>query len=151
MRGRLERLRDELEPVAALLFDNASVQARLEGVGTVSRAQCVEFGFVGPVARACEVARDVRQDHPYGIFRFAHIPVTTAWAGDVHARTLVRWHEVRRSLAFVLEQLAALPAGAPRVSCGALRPNELVVAMENVPATLHLMPLYDAEGTRVKA
>lgn len=130
MRGRLERLRDELEPVAALLFDNASVQARLEGVGTVSRAQCVEFGFVGPVARACEVARDVRQDHPYGIFRFAHIPVTTAWAGDVHARTLVRWHEVRRSLAFVLEQLAALPAGAPRVSCGALRPNELVVAME---------------------
>lgn len=130
MRGRLERLRDELEPVAALLFDNASVQARLEGVGTVSRAQCVEFGFVGPVARACEVARDVRQDHPYGIFRFAHIPVTTAWAGDVHARTLVRWHEVRRSLAFALEQLAALPAGAPRVSCGALRPNELVVSME---------------------
>jgi Ni,Fe-hydrogenase III large subunit len=130
MRGRLERLRDELEPVAALLFDSASVQARLEGVGVVSRKQCLEFGFVGPVARACEVARDVRQDHPYGIFRFAHIPVATAWAGDVHARALVRWHEVRRSLAFVLEQLAALPAGAPRASCGALHPTELVVAMQ---------------------
>lgn len=130
IRGRLERLRDELEPTAALLFHNASVQARLEGVGVVTRAQCVDLGFVGPVARSCEVARDVRQDHPYGIFRFAHIPLTTAWAGDVHARTLVRWHEVRRSLAFVLEQLAALPAGAPRVSCGALRANELVVAME---------------------
>ena len=82
------------------------------------------------MARACEAPRDVRQDHPYGIFRFAHVPVATAWAGDVHARTLVRWHEARRSLAFVLEQLAALPRGAPRVTCGALQPNEMVVAMQ---------------------
>jgi Ni,Fe-hydrogenase III large subunit len=130
MRGQLERLRDELEGVASLMFGSASVQARLEGVGVVSRAQCAELGFVGPVARACELARDVRQDHPYGIFRFAHIPVTTAWAGDVHARTLVRWHEVRRSLEFVIEQLGALPRGESRVPCGALRPNEIVVALQ---------------------
>ena len=130
MRGRLDRLQTELEPVAALMFDTASVQGRLEGVGTVSREQCVELGLVGPVARACEVPRDVRHDHPYGIFRFAHIPVATAWAGDVHARALVRWHEVRRSLEFVLEQLATLPRGEPRVPCGALRPEELVVALQ---------------------
>ena len=130
MRDRLERLRDELNPVAALFFGSASVQARLEGVGAVSRQQVAELGLVGPVARACEVPRDVRQDHPYGIFRFAHLPVATAWAGDVHARALVRWHEVRRSLAFVLDQLAALPRGAPRVGCGSLRPNEIVVAMQ---------------------
>lgn len=130
LRGRLERLRDDLEGVASLMFASASVQARLEGVGVVSRAQCAELGFVGLVARACELARDVRHDHPYGIFRFAHIPVTTAWAGDVHARTLVRWHEVRRSLEFVIEQLGALPRGDSRVPCGALHPNEIVVALQ---------------------
>ncbi|HEX8941699.1 MAG TPA: hypothetical protein VF785_01100 [Gemmatimonadaceae bacterium] len=130
MHGRLERLRDELEPVATLLFGSASVQGRLEGVGTITRQQVVDLGLVGPVARACEVSRDVRQDHPYGIFRFAHIPVATAWAGDVHARALVRWHEVRRSLAFVLDQLTALPKGAPRVDIGSLRPSEMVVAMQ---------------------
>ncbi len=130
MHGRLERLRDELDPIAALLFGSASVQARLEGVGVVTRQQVLELGLVGPVARACEVSRDVRQDHPYGIFRFAHVPIATAWAGDVHARALVRWHEVRRSLAFVLDQLAALPKGALRVGIGALRPNEMVVAMQ---------------------
>jgi Ni,Fe-hydrogenase III large subunit len=48
----------------------------------------------------------------------------------VHARALVRWLEIRRSLAFVLEQLAALPRGELRVTVGALRPGELVVAME---------------------
>jgi len=130
MRSRLERLDDDLESVATLMFGSASVQARLEGVGAVTRDQCVELGFVGPVARACEVARDVRHDHPYGIFRFAHIPVATGWAGDVHARTLVRWHEVRRSLEFVIEQLGALPRGAARAECGPLRPNEIVVALQ---------------------
>jgi Ni,Fe-hydrogenase III large subunit len=129
MGERLERLREELEPVLALLFGNASVQARFEGVGVVPKQRCGEEGFVGPVARACEVARDVRHDHPYGIFRFAHIPVATAWAGDVLARALVRRLEVQRSLAFAIEQLNALPRGEVRVPCGPLRPDELVVAM----------------------
>ena len=130
MQDRLEQLREELQQVAALMFASASVQARLEGVGVVSRTQALELGLVGPVARSCEVARDVRHDHPYGIFRFAQIPVSTAWAGDVYARTLVRWLEVGRSLEFVLEQLAALPRGDLRVPSGSLRPAELVVAMQ---------------------
>ncbi|HEY8258135.1 MAG TPA: NADH-quinone oxidoreductase subunit C [Gemmatimonadales bacterium] len=129
-RQRLETLRAELEPAARLMLESPSVLSRLEGVGGVPREKCLELGFVGVVARACDVPRDVRHDHPYGIYRFAHIPVATAWAGDVLARALVRWLEIRRSLEFVLEQLSALPAGAARVACGALQPSELVVAME---------------------
>ena len=129
MRDRLQRLGEELEPVLTLMFESASVQARLEGVGTVPRSACVESGFVGPVARACDLPRDVRHDHPWGIFRFAHIPVATAWAGDVLARALVRRLEIQRSLEFTFEQLGALPKGPTRVDCGPLRPNEVVVAM----------------------
>ena len=129
MRDRLQRLREEVEQVLDLMFRSASVQARLEGVGVVPKTACSDRGFVGPVARACEVPRDVRHDHPYGIFRFAHIPVATAWAGDVLARALVRRLEIQRSLAFAIEQLGALPRGEPRVACGPLRPNEIAVAM----------------------
>jgi Ni,Fe-hydrogenase III large subunit len=129
LRDRLTRLRQELAPVLDLMFGNASVQARFEGVGVVAWQQCRERGFVGLVARACEVGRDVRHDHPYGVFRFAHVPVATAWAGDVLARALVRRLEIHRSLDFLIEQLAALPRGAPRTDCGALRPNELAVAL----------------------
>jgi len=129
MRDRLQRLGDELDPVFTLLFETASVQARLEGVGIVPRSACVEYGFVGPVARACELPRDVRHDHPWGIFRFAHIPVATMWAGDVLARALVRRLEIQRSLEFTIEQLGALPKGPVRVDCGPLRPNELAVGM----------------------
>lgn len=129
MRHRLQRLGEELGTVLTLMFESASVQARLEGVGMVPRDACVEYGFVGPVARACDLPRDVRHDHPWGIFRFAHIPVATAWAGDVLARALVRRLEIERSLEFAIEQLGALPKGPARVDCGPLRPNEVVVAM----------------------
>ncbi len=129
MRSRLETLRDELRPVAELMLGNASVQARLEGVGVLPRDQCRSLGIVGPPARACDVARDVRHDHPYGVFRFAHVPMARAWAGDVLARVLVRWLEVLRSLDFVLDQLAGLPRGLPQVECNGLHPEELVVVM----------------------
>jgi Ni,Fe-hydrogenase III large subunit len=130
LRGRIERLRDELEPVATLMLENSSVQARLEGVGVVTPERCVELGFVGMVARASGVARDVRVDHPYGVYRFTHIPIATSSAGDVYARTLVRWHEVRRSLEFLLDQLTTIPRGEVRSPCAALQPNEIAVALE---------------------
>src|SRR5262249_6792060 len=72
--ARLEPLDRDLKQVGALFFENESVRARLEGVGALSRADCESFGFVGPTARACDVARDVRHDHPYGVFRFTQIP-----------------------------------------------------------------------------
>jgi Ni,Fe-hydrogenase III large subunit len=128
--GRIRRLEAELRPVAELFFGAPSVQSRLEGVGVVPREACVTHGFVGPVARACKMHRDVRHDHPYGVFRYAQIPVATAWDGDVYARALIRWVEIQRSLEFVREQLDALPAGNARVPFGSLASSELVVAME---------------------
>jgi Ni,Fe-hydrogenase III large subunit/Ni,Fe-hydrogenase III component G len=128
--ARVTRLEEELRPVVELFFGTASVQSRFEAVGAVERDAVYARGYVGPVARACDVHRDVRHDHPYGVFRFAQIPVATAWAGDVFARALVRRVEIQRSLEFVREQVAALPRGALREPCDALRPGELVVALE---------------------
>ncbi len=130
LRQRVKRLDAELQPVAEMFFGASSVQSRLEGVGVVPRGACATHGFVGPVARACEVHRDVRHDHPYGAFRYAQIPVATAWAGDVYARALVRWLEIRRSIEFVEEQLATMPEGDIRVPCERLAAGELAVAME---------------------
>lgn len=126
---RLEHLSRDVEQVGDLFFENESVRARLEGVGVVSAADCEAFGFVGPTARACDVARDVRHDHPYGVFRFTQIPVASAWAGDVAARALVRRLEVGRSLEFLKEQIRGLPDGQPRQALGGLEANEFVVAM----------------------
>ena len=130
LHDRVRRLHAELRPVADLFFGAGSVQSRLEGVGTVSSEDCVTHGFVGPVARACELHQDVRHDHPYGVFRYAQIPVATAWAGDVFARALVRWIEIQRSLEFLAEQFVALPAGPVRALCERPTAGELAVALE---------------------
>jgi Ni,Fe-hydrogenase III large subunit len=127
---RMERLRDDLAPVLRLLFDAASVQSRFDGVGLVRREDCVAHGYVGPVARSCEVPRDVRHNFAYGVYRFAQIPVAQAWAGDVLARALVRRLEVQRSIEFVIEQVTSLPRGMPRAECGRLNAGELVIALE---------------------
>ncbi len=129
LRDRLIQLSERARPVARMMLSDASVQARLEGVGVVDRLLAERQGLVGPVARACEVPRDVRHDHPWGVFRFAHIPVSTSWAGDVFARAYVRWLEVQRSLEFLGDQLGSIPKSAPRVPVAGLRPDEIAVAL----------------------
>ena len=97
-----------------LLWDSPSVMARLEGTGALSFELAGHLGLVGVAARACGMRRDVRHDFPSGIFRFAQIPVSTWDSGDVFGRAYVRWLEVQRSLAFIEEQLEALPGGEIR-------------------------------------
>jgi len=128
---RLTALRADATSAIELLFDTPSALARFEGVGPLSADACRTLGLVGPAARACGLARDVRHDFPYGIFRFTQLPVCTWDSGDVFGRAYVRWLEVQLSLAFAEEQLQALPGGA---ACAApalppLAPNRLIVSM----------------------
>jgi Ni,Fe-hydrogenase III large subunit len=97
-----------------LLWKNPSVLARFEGTGTVTGETARAIGLTGPAARASGLDRDVRRDHPSGIWRFTHVPVSTWRTGDVFARAYVRGLEIQRSLAFVEEQVASLPAGDVR-------------------------------------
>lgn len=113
-----------------LLWETPSVMARFEGTGVVSRETCESLGLVGPAARACGADRDVRQDHPFGVYRFAHIPSCTWTTGDVFGRAHVRSIEIQRSFAFIREQLAALPAGPVRIQTPtALPPERIAVSL----------------------
>lgn len=126
---RLTRARKDLGACATLFFDTPSVADRVEQTGVVTKQASDELGFVGPTARASGSARDVRHDHPSGIYRFTHLPVVTASTGDVYARALVRWLESEQSLEFLLEQIDNLPEGALHVPMQRLLPNHVAFAM----------------------
>ena len=111
MLQRLRTARKELEGAVNLLWETPSVMARLENTGTLSEMSAWEIGAVGPAARASGLNRDVRCDHPFGIYRMSQIPVITMATGDVHARARVRFLEAGRSLDFIEEQLGQLPRG----------------------------------------
>ena len=126
---RLDASEKDCKNAVDLLWDSPSVMSRFEDVGRVSRAAAQDLGLVGPAARACGLQRDARHDQPSGIFRFAHIPVSTCDSGDVFARAYVRWLEVQHSIDFIREQLRALPSGAVRGDVKPPCPDQLAVSL----------------------
>jgi Ni,Fe-hydrogenase III large subunit/Ni,Fe-hydrogenase III component G len=112
-----------------LLWDTPSVMARFEDTGPLPAAVCRELGIVGPPARAAGLGQDVRHTHPAGVYRFSQLPVSTCTSGDVLARAYVRWLEIQHSLAFLNDQLRALPTGEVRVPVGPLAPCSLAVSL----------------------
>jgi Ni,Fe-hydrogenase III large subunit len=125
MRKNLEGLQRETLEVLDLLFSQSSVLARFQGTGVLTEQRADEIGMVGPAARACGCRRDVRCDHPHGVFMFSHIPIAVETTGDVYARAVVRWLELQRSLEFLLELLGNEPAGALYEPPGAMRPDAM--------------------------
>jgi Ni,Fe-hydrogenase III large subunit len=145
--ARLDAAARDVEQAVSLLWSTASVQARFEETGVVSREVAREVGLVGVAARACGLVRDVRHDHPWGIYRFSKIPIAVLDTGDVFARAFVRWLEIQRSTTFVRDQLRGLPAGAARGACGPPAPRKGCVSLvEGTRGELCHVALTDGEG-----
>ena len=126
---RLDKAYRETAGAVNLIWDTPSVMARLEDTGALPRQVAIDLGVVGPAARAAGLVRDVRQDQPQGIFQFASIPVSSCETGDVLGRAYVRWLEIQRSIKFIREQIATLPAGEPRAKVGAPAPDSFAVTL----------------------
>ena len=145
--SRLDSIEKDLTVAIGLLWKTSSVTARFEGTGAINRETGELLGLVGPVARACGIERDVRQDMPAGIFRFVQIPAVTWDSGDVLARAHVRWVEIQRSIGFIRTQLANLPHGKIRNGMAHPAPNRLVVSLvEGWRGEICHVSLTDKEG-----
>jgi Ni,Fe-hydrogenase III large subunit len=105
------------------------VLARFEQTGTVPLETVRALGVIGLAGRAAGHDRDMRRDFPAGYYRFAQIPVSTWYSGDVFARAYVRHLEIQRSCDFLREQLPQIPRGAIRRDTGPLRANAIAVSL----------------------
>lgn len=147
MQDRLDAALRDVDNAVELLWQTASVQARFEGTGAVSREIAEALGLVGVAARASGLERDVRHDFPSGLFRLVQIPVSVGRSGDVFARAYVRWLEIRRSGAFIREQLRALPAGPTLRAVGSQRAHRLCVSLvEGWRGEICHVALTDGDG-----
>lgn len=126
---RLDRAERDALGATELLWTTPSVMSRFEDTGVVPAPLAAELGLVGPAARASGLARDVRVDHPSGLYRLASLPISTAASGDVYARARVRWLELGRSITFVRESLDTLPAGPLRAPVAAPRPARVATSL----------------------
>jgi len=108
----LDRLPAKLDEYEDLLTQNPIWLKRTKGVGALTQEQAVGLGLVGPMARACGVAYDVRRQFPYLQYETFEFDVPVGVNGDVYDRYLVRMEEMRQSVRICRQALARIsPTG----------------------------------------
>jgi len=123
------RIRHYLEVVTTdVMFLN-----RTRGIGTISFAEAVEFGLLGPTARASGLVRDVRVEAPYGAYLRFPVSAVTETNGDLEARFVVRLKELLVSCFTMRTVVDNLPEGALAVRVPRKIPAGEVVSRVEAP------------------
>ena len=125
----INQLTDEVTLASEVLFSSSSVISRFEKTGTIKKETALEIGMVGPAARACGMAIDVRSDHPFGVYENFPVHKLTLNTGDVFARAYIRFIEIQQSIKIILELLNNLPNGEIKNTKSSIEPDTLVVSL----------------------
>jgi len=111
----LKKTLDELAPAVDMfhgaVMDDPVIQARLKGVGVLTKQQAIDWCVVGPTARASGVNIDIRRDDPYAAYNELSWNVIVEKDGDVFAKTKVRILELYESINIIRQCLHKLPPG----------------------------------------
>ncbi len=91
-----------------LLTQNQVWLKRTKGVGIISQQDHIQYGLVGPMARAIGVGYDVRKVFPYLGYETYDFAIPTQQNGDVYDRYLVRIAELRESVKIARQALARI-------------------------------------------
>lgn len=105
--NRLRELQQEQLAICRELRFAGSLQARLDGVGAVTRHDAARLGAVGPVARACGLRHDTRSESPLLSYEGFAPAIIARASGDVAARMEIREVELEQTFALLDELLAA--------------------------------------------
>ena len=108
-----------------LINNNPIFRRRIEGIGTISREEAINWGLSGPMLRASGVKWDLRKIDHYERYDDFDWDVQWETAGDCLARYWVRIREMRESIKIIRQAIAQIPGGsyenleAKRIAAGA--------------------------------
>jgi NADH-quinone oxidoreductase subunit D len=80
---------------------------RMRGVGVISTADALSYGYTGPILRSTGVARDLRKDMPYLAYAELDFDVPVGIQGDNYDRYYVRMREMDESV-YMMRQLSEM-------------------------------------------
>ncbi len=125
----VDALERDLEIVRPVVFDDYSVKQRLVGTGRITSEQAYDLGSVGPVARACGIARDFRETG-YAAYKEIKVTPITETGGDAYARARVRIREMYQSIDIVRQAVRDIPVGDIAVSARGNPEGEVISRVE---------------------
>jgi NADH-quinone oxidoreductase subunit D len=104
----LDTFPSKLNEYEDLLTKNQIWLKRTRNVGVLTKEESLSYGLVGPMARACGIAYDVRKAFPYIGYETYDFEVPLGSTGDVYDRYLVRMEEMRQSTRIAQQALARI-------------------------------------------
>jgi Ni,Fe-hydrogenase III large subunit len=133
-RKTVSEFRRDAESAVQLLWDTPSVMARFQGAGPVPEDVAHALGLVGVAARASGMSLDARVGLPPPLSgrTYAGFAPALAQSGDVYARAMVRWEEVKASCDMLMDWLDGLPGDevrSPGIRPGASRGDSIAAGV----------------------
>ena len=104
----LAKVKEGLDEIAKVFLTDKSIGHRLGGIGVLSKEDAINFGVLGPVARASGLATDVRASN-YAAYPHLDFVIQTDKAGDSIARTRVRINEIYESIRLIRKCADIMP------------------------------------------
>ena len=110
----LKELKKAIRDVEGLTKRNRILMDRTQGVGVISQADAVSYGFTGPCLRATGIDYDVRRAHPYYFYGDVEWDIPVGMEGDTYDRIYVRIEEMKQS-SHLIEQICERMRSGPIV------------------------------------
>jgi NAD(P)H-quinone oxidoreductase subunit H len=105
-------LTPKIDEYERLITNNPIFLKRVEGLGTISSEEAINWGLTGPMLRGSGVNWDLRKADKYELYHELDWDVQWEGGGDCLARYLVRIKEMRESAKIILQALKGLPGGS---------------------------------------
>jgi NADH-quinone oxidoreductase subunit C/D len=90
---------------------NRIFQERTQNVTPISGEEALNFGFTGPILRACGIPYDLRFDKPYDMYDTFDFDLVVGSHGDTHDRFMVRFYEMIESIKIIRQAINRIPKG----------------------------------------
>jgi ech hydrogenase subunit E len=126
---QLRGIKAEISKLTDVFINDGSVKSRTVGVGVLTKEEAMEYGAVGPVARASGLVQDMRLTGK-GVYEELGFEPIIETAGDSYARTTIRIREVFQSIDLIDKAVSMIPDGEIAVPVKGNPDGEFIVRME---------------------
>ncbi|MCD4751251.1 MAG: NADH-quinone oxidoreductase subunit D [Thermoanaerobaculales bacterium] len=150
VRVLLDTIPGFIDDVEKLVTRNTIFRDRTEGVGVISGAEALAWGWTGPCLRASGIPYDVRKASPYLGYENIEFDVPVATTGDCYARYLVRMEEMRQSLHIIRQAIDSIPGGPVMIDDPHIAPPEKSKAYNEMESMIRHFKLLN-DGIQVPA
>jgi NADH-quinone oxidoreductase subunit D len=139
-----------LADMEGLLTENRIFKQRLVDIGTVTKAEALDWGFTGPMLRGSGVPWDLRKSQPYEVYDVLDFDVPVGKNGDSYDRYLVRIEEIHQSIRLIKQCIERMPGGPVKTRDRKVASPSRSEMKHSMEALIHHFKLY-TEGYHVPA